>query len=216
MRTSRSQLCEIAYEIEKSWTSLIRICVLTFVTFTVIGCSKAQRETQPPATNEVTEATPAPQAFLSPFPLLNEQDLKRLDERFPRRQREVFQNAQRIDVYEIEQCLAVGEEPLPLKKGKFQGCRVLRHAAVTDSEQRKELTEAILYSIGSGLGMACWGPRHGIRASHNGDRVELIICFECENFMGEPRLHGETFGGGFSTASEELFERILAAKNRDE
>ena len=222
MRIARSQLCKSAHEKGKSWTTLIRICVLFFVAFAVIGCSEAQRETQPPATNELTDATPAPQASQSSFPLLNEQDLKRLEERFPKRQRQVLENAQRIDVYEIKPCLAMlREELLPVERGKFQGCPVLRHAAVTDSEPRKELTGGILYSIGSSHGMmACWSPRHGIRASSNGERVELIICFECENFRGEPHSHGvtfageysETFGGGFSRASEELFERILAAK----
>lgn len=188
-----------------------------FCYVSVIGCSEAQREIQPPATNEQADATPEPQASQSSFPLLNAQDLKRLDERFPKRQNEVLQNAQRIDVYEIEQCGAMGQELWPVEKGKFQGCRVLRHAKVSDLEQRKELIESILYSIGSsGNGNACFGPRHGIRASHNGERMELLICFECENFRGVTRSDSETFGGGFSPASEKLFERVLAAKKTSE
>src|SRR5205814_192635 len=101
----------------------------------------------------------------SAFPALNEQDLKRLDERFPKRQREVLQNAQRIDVYGFEQCgiSFYDEELSPVEPGKFQGCPVLRHAKVSDPELRKELIEGILYSIGSsGNGNACFGPRHGI------------------------------------------------------
>jgi hypothetical protein len=134
-----------------------------------------------------------------------------------------MQSAQFIDVYEIEQCGATGYELSPLEKGRFQGCRVLRHAKVSDPEERKELIEGLLYSIGSsGNGNACFSPRHGIRASHGGERIELLICFECEIFQGAPSSkavafdgsYSENFGGGFSTASQELFERILAAKKR--
>jgi len=156
-------------------------------------------------------------------------DLKRVAERFPNRQREVLQNAQHIDVYEIEVCGLMEEELLPIERGKFQGCRILRQVKVSNTEQRKELIEGILYSIGSsGNGNACFSPRHGIRAVHNGERIELLICFECENFRGVPPPHYvsvpgrdsgtfasrdfETFSGGLSRASEQLFERILSTQ----
>ena len=28
----------------------------------------------------------------------------------------------------------------------------------------------------------CFNPRHGIRATHDGKTVELVICFECSSF----------------------------------
>jgi len=193
----------------------------------IIGCSGAKQPSPPPTTNERTEATSIPQTSAYGFPQLSDQDLKRLDERFPKRQREVLQNAERIDVYEVNVTFAEGcpsdQDLSPIENNKFQGCRVTRQARVSDPDQRKELVEAIIYSIGSsGNGMACFGPRHGIRAVHNEERIELLICFECENFRGAPEARSvtnfagdrvgpsEKFAGGFSPAAKPLFERILS------
>jgi len=196
----------------------------------LIGCSGVQQESPTTPSNQGTEATPMPQTSASGFPPLNEQDLIRLNERFPRRQQEVLLNAEYVDVFELGECLygpvksnSNNQGLSPIEKNKFQGCRVSRHVRVSDSEQRKELVEGILYSIGSsGNGMACFEPRHAVRAIHKGERIELVICFECENFRGSPEhlpvtnFAGdivepwEKFSGGFSPAVEPLFERILS------
>lgn len=209
-------------------TTVVKSCVLSFVIVVPIGCSTAQQQTQPPPANERTFPTASTQTTAS-FSPLNEQDLKRLDERFPSRQREVLQNALSIDVYEFDDRFPIKDKSnalglWPIEKNKFQGYGVSRHARVSDNEQRKELVEGLLYSIGSsGNGMACFGPRHGIRAVHKGERIELLICFECENFQGAPTFGSpvtdfagnrvepsEKFSGGFSPAVEPLFERILS------
>ncbi len=205
-------------------------CALSFVIFLSIGCSTADQQTQPPPAYERAGPTASPQTSVFGFPPLSEQDLKQLDERFPSRQRDVLQNASSIDVYEFNDRFTMKDKSnahglWPIEKNKFQGYGVSRHARVSDSEQRKELVAGIRYSVGSsGNGNACFGPRHGIRAVHKGERIELLICFECENFRGSPTFGSsvtdfagnrvepsERFGGGFSPAVEPLFERILAA-----
>jgi hypothetical protein len=211
---------------QNRFATAIKICVLSCLIVVLVGCSVEPQQSPPPPSNERAEATPLPQTTASEFPPLNEQDLLRLDQRFPTRQRGVLQNAKHIDVYEVDVTFTKGcpreQELLPIEKNKFQGCRVSRHARVSDPEQRKELIDAILYSIGSsGNGNACWGPRHGIRAVHNEERIELLICFECENFRGAPEAPfrsagdevgppSEKFSGGFSPVSAPLFEKILS------
>lgn len=215
----------------------IRTCVvLSCGILAIIACSEAQqRSPPPPPTNEQTESTPASQTSASGIPPLTEQDSVRLEERFPKRQREVLQNAKHVDVYELGDCQfpekgGPNDQGLwPIEKNKFQGCRVLRRARVSDPAERKGLVDTILYSIGSShMGNACFWPRHGIRAVHDGQLIELLICFECENFKGAPVFRSgslrdpagnwigpptEKFSGGFSPAAEPLFERILSRKS---
>lgn len=212
-----------------AWSTAIIICVVLCGVCVMTGCLGAQQQSPPPPNNESTEATPIPQTSAAGFPPLSEEDLKRLDERFPKRLREVLQNAKHIDVFELGECLfspvasnSNSRAPSPIEKNKFQGCRISRRARVSDPEPRKELVEGILYSIGSGHGNACFTPRHAIRAVHNGERIELEICFECENFQGWPEqqevknfagdivVPWEKFSGGFSSATKPLFERILS------
>jgi hypothetical protein len=190
-------------------------------------CAKIEQQS-PPLTNPQTEATPIDQMSASQFPSLTEQDLKRLDERFPEHQRSVLQNAEQIDVFELADCMhnptksGPDDQGLwPINSGKFQNCEVSRHAKVSDAGEKKELVEGILYSISSGYGAACFSPRHGVRAIYNSERIEMLICFECENFEGAPEFRtvtnfagdrvgpSEKFSGGFSTAVKPLFERIL-------
>ncbi len=213
----------------------IKICFVLLCSVIVLaGCAITEQNSPPTPSNERTEATPVSQKSDSGVPLLNEQDLKRLDERFPKRQLEVLQNAKQIEVYEVDVTFTQGcpsdQELLPIKKNEFQGCRVLRHARVSDPEERKEFVDTVIYSIASWPNSnACWGPRHGIRAVHNEERIELLICFECENFRGAPTYgsssvkdvagnyvggNRERFGGSISPEIEPLFERILSKASK--
>lgn len=207
---------------------VVLVCLLIIF----VGCSGGEQVTLSSPSGEPAEPTPVTQTSDSVATPLNEQDIVQLKERFPSRQLEVLKNAKHVDVFEIAECLtdsATGkpnEHGLwPIEKNTFQGCLVSRQARVSDSEERKEFVDAVIYSIASwGNGNACWGPRHGIRVVHNEERIELLICFECENFRGAPAFGAplvrtfdgnyiggrERFGGGFSPEIEPLFEKILS------
>lgn len=149
-----------------------------------------------------TKSTPAQ------VPRPTESDADRLDKRLPKRTRDLLQLASRLEVFEIEPCLA-SFTLRPLESDKFLGCKVIRSSVVTDPEEKEQLLNVLLQAISSaGSGMACFTPRHGVRAVNNADRIEMIICFECENFRGVSTV--ESFGGALSTAPEGLFEQILS------
>lgn len=152
--------------------------------------------------------TPSPYAF-DGSKLTTDEPKSKLDERFPQEMRNTFAEARRIDVFETELCSGAFAEKLkPKERGKFQGCKVLRRTAVTIPALRKQFVEEVVSAIGSHhSGNACFDPHHGIRAEHQGKRVELLICFECENFRGTSSTG--SFGGGFSPAVKDLFERTL-------
>lgn len=81
----------------------------------------------------------------------------------------------------------------------FHGYRVLGKTAVKDVVQKK-LVEAFLKGTEGDIAPAkCFDPRHGIRATHDGKTVELVICFECSQF----KLY---------VGSEEADEALLVGK----
>lgn len=170
------------------------------------GCSQLAVQSQQ---GDSVDTKPTPEAAPTPFtfPRLSKDNLERLDERLPSRSREILEKTDLIQVFETKICLA-GRSLAPIEQNKFQGCDILRRAEITDPQLRKQLLEGMFYAIGSsGLGAACSSPRHGVRAEYPGKRIEMLICFQCENFRGASNFGN--FGGGFSRAPQELFEQIL-------
>jgi len=68
----------------------------------------------------------------------------------------------------------------------FHGFEVLGRAEIVDTNERKELVEALKNGVAEGKKLeplACFDPRHGIRAVKGGTNVDLVICFECLTIM---------------------------------
>ena len=192
---------------------MIKICALLLLAVVHFGCAST---VAPAPSNSPTVAVSPTQPETPPGPSAPQplSDMARLEERFPKGAREIMEAADRIRVYELKECgFSVFTPTLtPIEKNKFQGCTLDRQTEVRDQKLRKELVERIWHAIASsGNGNACFEPRHGIRAEHDGRRVELIICFECENFRGVSTV-GNFGGGFFATGVEEFFERILSRK----
>jgi hypothetical protein len=52
------------------------------------------------------------------------------------------------------------------------------------ADTRKQLVETFLKGMEGKIDPAkCFDPRHGIRATHGGKTVELVICFHCSQFI---------------------------------
>ena len=60
---------------------------------------------------------------------------------------------------------------------------------VKDAEARKKVVSEFLKGMEGKIDPArCFNPRHGIRATHDGKTVDLVICFEClqvKSFAGD-------------------------------
>lgn len=160
-----------------------------------IGCSQVQ-------------SGPASMPTPTPVPRPTESEADRQERKLPKRSRDLLQLAKSLEVFEVEPCLA-NHTLKPIESGKFLGCKVTKNKIVTDAGKKGQLLNALFQAIGSsGTGMGCFTPRHGIRAVYKEDRIEVLICFECENFRGVSTF--ENFGGSLSIAPEKLFEDILA------
>ncbi len=149
------------------------------------------------------------------FPKLSHSDSKTLDRMLPKKSRQVLEQATELELFEIESCLRGAFPKLEqIESDKFQGCRILKKAVVADANLKQQVLDGLFYGVGSATnGAGCFAPKHGIRVAHEGERVELVICFHCSNFRGISSV--STVGGLISSAPRELFDRILndGAKN---
>jgi hypothetical protein len=63
----------------------------------------------------------------------------------------------------------------------FHGYGVMGKTTLSASVDRAKLLKALYQGIHTSDGMvaACFIPRHGIQATHDGKTVHLVICFQC-------------------------------------
>ncbi len=92
--------------------------------------------------------------------------------------------------------------------GIWHDCEVLGRVAVTDPKLRTELIESLNRSVRErGTMFACFNPRHAIHAVWKGKSVDVVICFECEQFDlydGDQHWHGT-----LSKYAKEKFEAVV-------
>jgi hypothetical protein len=175
------------------------------------GCasqsSSARSEGHP--TQPIAVATPSPEPLTYQKQELSRQDVRTLNRLLPASARETLEQAGEIELFSIVPC-GLGYMPSPERNepGKFQGCPILKRAVITDADLKRNMLDALYDSVAKTTGgMGCFSPRHGIRGSHNGKRVDLVICFQCHIFSG---LNGsEKLGGSISNLPEPFFNRVL-------
>jgi hypothetical protein len=98
------------------------------------------------------------------------------DNKLPADALAVLENAKSFDLYSLDPDRLKGKP-----KNDFHGWRVLGKTAVADNTTRAGVLAALKKGIADSDGSVagCFNPRHGIRASHNGTTVDLVICFQC-------------------------------------
>lgn len=95
-----------------------------------------------------------------------------------------------------EEFVLLSVEPFPgelhphLTNPPFHGFQVLGQTTISNAAGRKQLLDALYAGIllgPEGEGARCFNPRHGLKARHGNEQVELLICFEC----GYARVYAE-------------------------
>jgi hypothetical protein len=90
----------------------------------------------------------------------------------------ILDKAEQIELLSIDPQRSDKDGP----KDAFHGHKVLGKTTVK-GDARKELVEAFVKGMEGKIDPAkCFNPRHGIRATHEGKTVDLVICFECAQF----------------------------------
>ena len=99
------------------------------------------------------------------------------DNKLPESARTVLQNATELELYSIDFA-----HPDKEKTG-FHDLKAVGKTTVKDAEARKKVVSEFLKGMEGKIDPArCFNPRHGIRATHDGKTVDLVICFECAQF----------------------------------
>ena len=127
-------------------------------------------------------------------------------QRLPADGTQILEKADSIELYSLD----------PDKKARkpgtgFRDWQVLGQTTLS-GEDKKAIVKALQKGIADSDGSvaACFNPRHGIEATYDGKKVELVICFECSSISGwndGTRFSVLTTGG---PAKE--FNRVLEAK----
>ncbi|MBK9529303.1 MAG: hypothetical protein IPO41_13550 [Acidobacteria bacterium] len=190
-------------EVEEEIYGLMRLLIFIFVAVLAGACSRIAVQSE-----QSNESMQKPQSTPFAFPTLTKPDSEQLDERFPKKFRDLLEQSDQIELFETKLCLN-GWSLGPIEPNKFQGCDIVKRARLTDSLIRHQLFDGVFYAIGSENNeLACTSPIHGIRAIKGKDRLEMLICFHCHNFRGISTIG--RFGGSFSSAPKELFEKLLS------
>ena len=124
----------------------------------------------------------------------------------PKDVRAVLDNADRFELLSLDPTRQK-EKP----KDDFHGWKVLGKTEVKDAPTRKKVVAALYKGVADSDGTvaACFNPRHGIRATHDGKTVELVICYEC---LSMQCFLGETRSGALTTRSpQKTFDQVLTA-----
>ena len=146
---------------------------------------------------------------------------QQLNAMFPNGARQVLEQSPQLTLFSVDPASGdydsiMGSKPLPM----FHGHMVFGQTVISDSAAKT----ALLASFYDGLvtppnlrglkqvGIGCFDPRHGIRATSNGKTVDLVICFGCMKFDGYINNHSFTIAQGINNAAPaEKFNEILRA-----
>jgi hypothetical protein len=131
-------------------------------------------------------------------------DIEKVPKQLPEAVEEVLKKAEVIELYSLE------PDRRKRAKERFDDWPVLGKTAVKDTETRKKLVAALREGVAgnSGQRIWCFAPRHGIRATHGGKKLEMVICFHCQQLRAQ--LDGVPQGRLLTDSSPEpVFDKVL-------
>ena|ERR1700722_1663745 len=119
----------------------------------------------------------------------------------------ILENATEYEVYSLDSDPGEGD------KDGFHRWKVLGKTTVTNEKKRTTLLEALSKGVADNKGEAakCFIPRHGLRATHDGKTVDLVICFQCMQVYvyDDPKSDKKTKTFLTTGSPEEAFDKVL-------
>lgn len=89
----------------------------------------------------------------------------------------ILRDSSEFELFSIEPYPYEGE-PLPDNK-LFRRHRILGSTKIADGRTKGHLVTTLERAVPEGRPGACFQPRHGIRATYEGEVYDLLICFSC-------------------------------------
>ncbi len=176
------------------------IALFLLFTASLIGCKSVESQ-QTPNSNLRTETNSAEveiiQLSKNQREDLTKEQKQKLDEKIPPKIREILDKANEVTIsYNVD------KDTMQLKILMFE-TTPNAEAKVSDPSLKKEFLDSFYSDVSSNSnGMACFSPRHKIKAKYKTKIVEFDICYECDNFRG--KSSSGNFGGGLDEKSKSL------------
>jgi hypothetical protein len=98
--------------------------------------------------------------------------------------RTILDQSQKLVLLSIEPT-PLDQEGKTASKKSFHRHAILGQTEITDGKRKSELLSALYGAVYEYQGRlyGCFNPRHGIIALAGTNRVELVICFECQRIQ---------------------------------
>jgi hypothetical protein len=118
----------------------------------------------------------------------------------------VLEQAETFELYSLQEAIYKGSP-----KGTFQSRPVLGKTVVKDKATQAKLVAALTRAVeeSGGKGNAYGFGRHGIRATHKGKTVEIVIWFDRRGM--DVRLDGKSTTVAITATPEPFFDKVLQA-----
>jgi hypothetical protein len=125
--------------------------------------------------------------------------------KMPASAKAVLEQADQFELLSIDP-----HRPQEKPQDDFHGWKVLGRIQIKDAETRNKLLAALKKGVNDndGIAAACFDPRHGIRVTHEGKTMDLVICFECfqvQVYAAEKREHDFLTTG----SPQRVFDEVL-------
>ena len=127
-----------------------------------------------------------------------------LQKALPGESRAIFENSKTLQLYSLNPSWNLVKQK---KTTLFHGYQVLGAARLTPEEASQARRYFYDGLSGEDRRAACFSPRHGLRATHNGRSLDLVICFHCAQshlYIGGKRAGGAHIDPGTQPAFDAL------------
>jgi hypothetical protein len=142
--------------------------------------------------------------FLAVQSLMTKQTTKEeIQKAFPADSYAAFMKSDKLTLYSLK--------PEGKNEGAedFHGYSVLGKTEIDILKYQADVKNAFIREMAGAYGAACFNPRHALRAEGNGRTIDVVICFECENFVV---YSGDAKGEGSIAAANlvDPFNQVLS------
>ena len=137
-------------------------------------------------------------------------------EEVPALVREALENADAVELLSLFPYPRGVDEELWTERGYSDGELIDDYAVIGKTtlspNDRRRIVQALYDGIDDSDGMvaACFNPRHGLTMTHQGKRVDVVICYQCLSM--QMHLDGEHAANVLTTeAPKRVFNAVLRA-----
>lgn len=182
------------------------ICILLLLAIGICGCKENRSEVSdvPTPIVRMPESSPTPNSDFLKVPEidvkpLNKKQRANLDSTLPLKVRRILAEADTLEVFGLSSYEKAGI-------GWYPDVKV----SLSLGKERTELLDSFFFDASAGPNSsACFNPRHGLKATHQGKTIEVVICYECSMFVVKGDL-GEFTGGIYTKVpTPERLKKLL-------